>query len=357
MLTYHVNTWTEQAKQSIIRTNPPALKILQTAIDHPGSPIYDEVLAPWRVKNPTGLLLLREVFDGSASQDVGFRCAQLLASATKIKDLTPTLETPWNEEHESLAELPAYAVMTNQAVDIIEAAGYDVVVGNFSVGQPGLGDWMGYWPALGPSKRKKYLGLHEYSAPTMQDGQGWYCLRYRSVYAALPVDLRLPLLITECGIDRGVLGPTERGRGWKYQTTAAQYASQLAWYAGELLKDKAIGFIFACGTYKDFELFDVAGVAEVETVITGEHLSDNLTIGTGLRKGESIIGPFTESETYDAPGTDHEVSKIATVNGWGTWTKKTNETVIYRVDGAMFRDWGNHSTNGGQLQQVSQPFS
>lgn len=80
-----------------------------------------------------------------------------------------------------------------------------------------------------------------------------------------------------------------------------------------------------------------------------------LVIGTGIRRADPLIGPFLESETYDAPGTDHEVAKCATVRGWATWTKATNETVVYvAASGEMWRDWGNHGD--ATLKRVSAGF-
>ena len=79
---------------------------------------------------------------------------------------------------------------------------------------------------------ESFLGLHEYSAPTIwfntnrsdldfraePTDEGWLTLRYRKVYRQYlePWGLRLPLLITECGVDGMVTDrPGPPGKGWK----------------------------------------------------------------------------------------------------------------------------------------------
>lgn len=107
-----------------------------------------------------------------------------------------------------------------------------------------------------------YWALHEYSAPMMQDAAGWHCLRYRQTVQALrDVGHRVPpLLITECGIDGGVLKPPQGKKSWKtFARDEEDYMGQLAWYDRELCKDDYVkaAFIFTSGPESEWVDFDV----------------------------------------------------------------------------------------------------
>lgn len=107
-----------------------------------------------------------------------------------------------------------------------------------------------------------YWALHEYSAPTMQDAAGWHCLRYRQTVQALRNGGHRvpPLLITECGIDGGVLKPPQGKTGWKtHARDEEDYMGQLAWYDRELCQDDYVkaAFIFTSGPESEWVDFDV----------------------------------------------------------------------------------------------------
>ncbi len=114
--------------------------------------------------------------------------------------------------------------------------GWKSVVGNFSGGTPELEDWPKFYPALDAGD---YLGLHEYSAntqpPFMPYLDTWLCRRYQRVYESLPNHLRLPLIITECGIDGGMIERPQEG--WKSYTDEAGYLADLEWYDNSLQAD------------------------------------------------------------------------------------------------------------------------
>ena len=48
----------------------------------------------------------------------------------------------------------------------------------------------------------------------------------------------LPLVITECGLDGGVMG--EPGRGWRSYQSAEAYMEQLKWYDSLLMEDSYV---------------------------------------------------------------------------------------------------------------------
>ena len=123
-----------------------------------------------------------------------------------------------------LGEFEAYRT------ELLANDGIRSCIGNFSAGNPPLEWWPQFRPAIEAAiKHKGYLGLHEYSAPTMQYGtpqdplgwavnpaeEGWITLRYRKVYRGYlqPNKLELPLLLTEVGID-GLLREPARA-GWQ----------------------------------------------------------------------------------------------------------------------------------------------
>ena len=126
---------------------------------------------------------------------------------------------PVPSDGEQMARLARFEA---ERTRLLAAAGVRSVIGNFGTGQPDLALWPQFRPALEAAiKYKGYLGLHEYSAPTMQYGTpqdplgwgtdpaqtGWLTLRYRKVYREYlePNKLTLPLILTEIGID-GLVG-------------------------------------------------------------------------------------------------------------------------------------------------------
>lgn len=142
------------------------------------------------------------------------------------------------------------------------------------------------------------LALHEYDAPDMRRLETWLCLRYRRVYDILPADLKsLPLLITECGIDGGVLGaPSAAAAGWRNYATPEQYAEQLRWYDSEIAKDPYVlgATVFTAGNADMWGSFDVTGV---------EPVLDAIAAGTphgGAMPKPTTITPL--NRPYGTPG-------------------------------------------------------
>ena len=192
---------------------------------------------------------------------------------------------PGNPEQMSrLAEFEAHRV------ELFANAGIRSCVGNFSAGMPPLEWWPQFRPALEAAiKHKGYLGLHEYSAPTMQFGtpqdplgwavnpeeEGWLTLRYRKVYRGYlaPNQLLLPILLTEVGIDGLVTNrPGPDGFGWQDfasywdgigmgSDTPGNYIEQLAWYDAHLQQDPYIlgAAIFAAAASPGWETYELLG--------------------------------------------------------------------------------------------------
>jgi hypothetical protein len=190
------------------------------------------------------------------------------------------------DQMRKLAELEA------ERVRLLAEHGLRAVVGNFGAGQPPLEWWPAFRPALEAAQAHGgYLGLHEYSAPTMwfntnrapldfyanAADEGWLTLRYRKVYRQflIPWGLRLPLVITETGVDGLVRDrPGPPGQGWKdfagywaelgMGTDApGNYVEQLAWYDSQLqLDDYVVGAtVFAMTAFEDWRSYEIKGDA------------------------------------------------------------------------------------------------
>jgi hypothetical protein len=184
------------------------------------------------------------------------------------------------------------AQLEAERVRLLAERGVRAVVGNFGTGQPPLEWWPAFRPALEAAKRHgAYLGLHEYSAPTIwyhtnradldfradRSDEGWLTLRYRKVYREYlePWGLRLPLILTECGVDGGVTDrPGPPGMGWKDfagywaelgmgPDAPGNYVEQLAWYDSQLqLDDYVVGAaVFAMTAFEEWGSFELLGEA------------------------------------------------------------------------------------------------
>jgi hypothetical protein len=191
-----------------------------------------------------------------------------------------------------LDQMRRLADLEVERVRLLAQNGLRAVVGNFGAGQPPLEWWPAFRPALEAAQAQGgFLGLHEYSAPTIWfntnrqpldfgahvNDEGWLTLRYRKVYRQY-LDgwgLRLPLLITECGVDGLVANrPGPPGKGWKdfagYWAelgmgwdTAGNYVEQLAWYDSQLQLDDYVrgATVFAMTAFQEWESYQLQGDA------------------------------------------------------------------------------------------------
>ncbi len=198
----------------------------------------------------------------------------------------------WEAYNEPVAENPEHmrrlAEFEAERTRLLAAAGIRSVIGNFATGTPDLALWQHFRPALQAAiEHKGYLGLHEYSFPTMQTGtqqeplgwkvdaanDGWLTLRYRKVYRGYlqPNRLELPLVLTEIGIDGHTDG---RGSGWRgFGTNWANlgmgsdapgnYTEQLAWYDAHLQQDAYVrgAAIFAAPASPGWESYEILNEA------------------------------------------------------------------------------------------------
>ena len=183
----------------------------------------------------------------------------------------------WNEPViDEIWQMEWYAAFEAERVRAMAELGLKTAIGNFSTGTPEADEFASFLPAIEAAKAYEgILAVHEYSAPTMlhsvgagipgldsQESSGALTLRYRFwvEHYMRPNDLLIPLVVTEAGIDGGVLrGLDPPLFGWRDfgdnvpEGIAPQswedYAQQLSWYDDELRRDDyVLGFaIFNVG--------------------------------------------------------------------------------------------------------------
>ena len=144
---------------------------------------------------------------------------------------------------------------TIEFLRLAHQAGWRVVWGNFSVGQPPKEAWQQFAKIVQKMAPGDMLGLHEYGWPRMDTeldaehpGEGWWCLRYRKVAKWLAIEgVAMPrTIINECGIDGLLRQGSEKAPGGWMITNANKdlarqsYFDQLVWYDRELAKDDYI---------------------------------------------------------------------------------------------------------------------
>ena len=190
----------------------------------------------------------------------------------------PVIQEPWQMEW--------YAAFEAARAVAMAELGLKVAIGNFSAGTPEASEFAAFLPAIAVAKEYGgILAVHEYSAPTMRNGVGAgipglegrhdfgaLTLRYRFwyEYSLRPNDLVIPLVVTEAGIDGGVLrSPDVKVMGWRdlsetlSEEALADYMGQLSWYDDELRRDSyVLGFaIFNVGDSGGrWSSFDMTGI-------------------------------------------------------------------------------------------------
>jgi hypothetical protein len=234
-------------------------------------------LTEWRARRPDGLLVLRKYFPDEELR--AEKVDELLRWADTVRNLNPILEVPINEAHQDGDDLKRFADYSAEAARKIAAAGYKPIVGNFSEGNPPhLEQWPSFAPALQAARELGgYLGLHEYFTPGCYLDT-WHSLRYRRVWELLPEALRVPILITECGIDGGI-NAADGNRpksGWRAYADGGRYCQLLRGYRDELAKDAYVhgAHVFGCAMYDDWQSFDVGDEVDLRPAF-----------------GESVDGP------------------------------------------------------------------
>ena len=166
-----------------------------------------------------------------------------------------------NEPHPNVDNWRAYEDFECRWVQILSAHGLRPWVWSFGVGWPPLKAGGDSVPTAGHFCQSVKMAcdagggleLHEYGAPSVLSGDGWWTLRYRKTVAEMRQQMNLAnlrVLIGECGIDRGLLSGQRGGwqtfGGWVYGDECGlgsggmneeRYWCQMSSYDDELLKD------------------------------------------------------------------------------------------------------------------------
>lgn len=178
--------------------------------------------------------------------------------------------------------------------------GLNVCVGNFGVGWPSNTGpdtpvaWDFFKPVIEVMTRNDYLGLHEYWG---MNGPGenwrWWAGRYEQC----PFDVNI--LITECGIDLGVIGSATAKQGWmnimpgaSIDAKADRYIGELFWYEDKMRADGRIkgAFIYSYdGNRDDWGMFSIDTPAFLDKFIPAANARGPLP--------ETVVKPPTLAET------------------------------------------------------------
>lgn len=262
LLGYQSQVVTEPYRTMVRATWPGVLKVIV-----PGG-LDAGLLREWRGRRPDGLLVLRNYFADEALTPTKY--ASILNAADGIADLHPILEVPVNESSQTSAdEIARLADYSAQFVRLAADQGYKAAVGVFSEGNPSNLDWWAQFrPALLAARQHGgYLALHEYGIPSL-GFEDWHLLRHRRVWSVLPDDCRVPILVTEAGIDGGIEGRKEVG--WRGYMDSRAYADWLRRYRQEIAADAYVhgATLFLCGGYPQWATFSIDDEVDLRPVFT-----------------------------------------------------------------------------------------
>ena len=247
-------------------TRPAVWKLLGTALDV-------GVARAIKTASPQTFLIgrvaarLDEGFDRPREQALAFASAALqqFEPFRGLLDAVEGINEPIVKDAATAQRLNEWQVVYSQQMN---THGWPVVAYNFNTGGPEVFNSRGeidpsggMWQYLHDGLRaSQYLGLHEYGAPTMLASGNYLTLRYRAVWYVLPPKVRRPILITECGLDFGLVGRSPSG----FQANGVSpqaYMQQLAAYNAQLEKDTYVAgatvFLFGSGAAQ-WDSFDLA---------------------------------------------------------------------------------------------------
>lgn len=356
-LGWQTQNLTGEAWESIRRAPGSHWKVIHTAINRDRMREYKDLTGG-------GEIVARMVFPTGESIDPAHRWAALRRHFDPVMDLVDSIETTYNEELQSGADLLRHNDYALWQVAQIHGLGKRAIVGNFSVSNPPVdpltveGLVEAYRPFVPAIKAGDDLGLHEYGWGQMIYPHAYWTFRYRAVRTALQrLGVQDPsICLTEYGYDHGIVD----GRIWGYRGREGfpetKYADDLLGAAERLAEDGYVRWasLFINGAYGDFATFELAGARSVERVVNTQirgvreghqQLSFGRRVGPGLQKAAPVLGLPLEDEVYHFPGTPREVSLAIFERGYATWNPRTNETVAYVTEGLeagdIHADFGN----------------
>lgn len=286
------------------------IKVMDPPADNrwPGKRIIGRVYMPDGESNAL-------VAQGAAGADAWFAfCQPTFARAPYIR----IWEGP--NEPQPVADLAfcrQLAAFTERLAQLMHGAGLQLVGGNLSEGNPGGDDAQrrARFQAIARGLAHcDYWSQHCYwvlNYPSPEAGMNeWHAFRYRlNVGYAREAGITLPpLLITECGVDGGVVGIQGR-RGWRTLCNGpADYLAQLAAFDAELARDPYVlaATIFTAGPmgWEDFEVTEELSAmlnAHIDNS-GGPYLADGSTPPTPPTPPQPGPGPSEQVRVYDKSG-------------------------------------------------------
>lgn len=154
----HTGKADEKLTAYVLATRPTMVKFLD---DYPGDLI--------RWCNSQGVLTVGRTYFGT--QTLSGRQGRDAIERARGTGLAAT--EFHNEAWQGGADMGRYSDASIAFMQDCEAAGLKAVIGCFSTGQPEIGEWHRFLPALKmAAERGHYVGLHEYGGPIMQWGAG-----------------------------------------------------------------------------------------------------------------------------------------------------------------------------------------
>ncbi|MCX7799516.1 MAG: hypothetical protein N2109_04155 [Fimbriimonadales bacterium] len=176
-------------------------------------------------------------------------------------DSTPT----WG----SVEDARWFARFTVAMVEAMRRDGARPLIGNIAVGNPGgtpeevAAKVEAFLPAFEAAARARGAwGYHAYTLEysTDPEKESWTSLRYRRILDAVrrkrPDLARLPLILTEAGVDRA---GNSHEDGWVSRGSADQFERWLRWFDSELRKDPTVvgATLFASGGFESWPSFEL----------------------------------------------------------------------------------------------------
>jgi hypothetical protein len=254
--------------ESFVRDTQPAVwKLFGTALDLGVAQTIKRV-SPRTFVIGRVAARLDEGFDRPREQALAFAAAALqeYERFRGLLDAVEGINEPIVKDADTAKRLNEWQVVYSQQMN---AHAWPVVAYNFNTGGPEVFNANGeidpaggMWQYLHDGLRaSQYLGLHEYGAPTIRQKGDYLTLRYRAVWFVLPPNCRIPILMTECGLDFGLIGKSPSGF-MANGVSVPDYMQQLAGYNVELERDPYVAgacvFLFGSGAAQ-WDTFDVAG--------------------------------------------------------------------------------------------------
>ena len=191
-----------------------------------------------------------------------------------------------------------------ERMKILKRVGKKAAIGGLAAGNPGeMSLWAHYLPALEAAvEYGAVLHLHEYDWPAIGANDKWLPYRHELLYdgcpehgwAGLPDRLKVPLIITEFGIDEGTVRPGRR-HGWRSAGITPQaYMGQLEDGSRRLMQSPYVlgACIFCTGNAsQDWVMFDFwPQVKELAAASTPQYRTYSIRPDVGPPPSDKIIG-------------------------------------------------------------------